>query len=230
MVMSAAGYQGLILVWLMLLFAAAGVFHHAGIKIPFFAFFAHDSGIRTKEAPPHMLVAMGMAAALCIGIGCFPSVLYNMLPYDYTYEPYTLTHVITQTQLLFYSALAFVTLMLLKIYPPELRSTNLDSDWILRKGARALYSGADKFLNTLNAKVHKAFVEGFTDKLIHFFQHGPARILNVIMSPIWKARGYEGEALVDKRQEFYERTRLGAFPIGVTAFLAVVLLALLALF
>ncbi len=230
MVMSAAGHQGLILVWLMLLFAAAGVFHHAGIKIPFFAFFAHDSGIRTKEAPPHMLVAMGMAAALCIGIGCFPSVLYNMLPYDYTYEPYTLTHVITQTQLLFYSALAFVTLMLLKIYPPELRSTNLDSDWILRKGARALYSGADKFLNTLNAKVHKAFVEGFTDKLIHFFQHGPARILNVIMSPIWKARGYEGEALVDKRQEFYERTRLGAFPIGVTAFLAVVLLALLALF
>ena len=26
-------------------------FHHAGIKIPFFAFFAHDSGIRAEEAP-----------------------------------------------------------------------------------------------------------------------------------------------------------------------------------
>ena len=32
--------------WLVLLFASAGVFHHSGIKIPYFAFFAHDSGIR----------------------------------------------------------------------------------------------------------------------------------------------------------------------------------------
>ena len=29
-----------------LLFASAGVFHHSGIKIPYFAFFAHDSGRR----------------------------------------------------------------------------------------------------------------------------------------------------------------------------------------
>ena len=30
-------------VWLMLLFASAGVFHHAGIKVPFFVFFIHDT-------------------------------------------------------------------------------------------------------------------------------------------------------------------------------------------
>ena len=30
--------------WLVLLFASAGVFHHSGIKIPYFAFFAHDFG------------------------------------------------------------------------------------------------------------------------------------------------------------------------------------------
>ncbi len=46
-----------------LLFASAGVFHHAGIKIPFFAFFHHDSGIRCKEAPRSMIVAMVLAAA-----------------------------------------------------------------------------------------------------------------------------------------------------------------------
>ena len=37
-------------IWLMLLFASAGVFHHAGIKIPYFAFFHHDSGIRPLYA------------------------------------------------------------------------------------------------------------------------------------------------------------------------------------
>ena len=34
-----------------LLVASAGVVDHSGIKIPFFAFFAHDSGKRVKEAP-----------------------------------------------------------------------------------------------------------------------------------------------------------------------------------
>ncbi len=65
----------------MLLFASAGVFHHSGIKIPYFAFFGHDSGKRCEEAPTHMLVAMGLAAALCIGIGVYPAPLYALLPY-----------------------------------------------------------------------------------------------------------------------------------------------------
>ncbi|HXI87939.1 MAG TPA: proton-conducting transporter membrane subunit, partial [Parvularculaceae bacterium] len=45
-------------IWLALLFASAGVLEHAGIKIPYFTFFAHDSGKRPKEAPPMMLLAM----------------------------------------------------------------------------------------------------------------------------------------------------------------------------
>ena len=34
----------------MLMFASAGVFHHAGIKVPFFIFFGHDAGIRARVA------------------------------------------------------------------------------------------------------------------------------------------------------------------------------------
>ena len=44
MVITAAMEGGYFWTWLVLLFASAGVFHHAGIKIPYFAFFAHDSG------------------------------------------------------------------------------------------------------------------------------------------------------------------------------------------
>lgn len=133
MVMSAAIAEGYDWVWLMLLFSAAGVFHHAGIKIPYFAFFAHDSGIRVSDPPINMQLAMFVAAALCITIGVFPSLLYSILPYDTGYNPYDATHVLAQTQLLFFSALAFVWLNLRKMYPPELRSTNLDADWIYRR-------------------------------------------------------------------------------------------------
>ena len=125
--------------WMLLLFAAAGVFHHAGIKIPFFAFFAHDSGRRVKEAPTNMLIAMTIGAAFCIGIGSFPHYFYQLLPYEMNYSPYDLTHVLTQLQLLFFSALAFVFLNMKGLYPPELRSSNLDSDWLYRRLFPAMY-------------------------------------------------------------------------------------------
>lgn len=133
MVMSAALEEGYHWVWLMLLFASAGVFHHAGIKIPYFAFFAHDSGLRVSEPPKNMLVAMTISATLCIAIGVYPGWLYSLLPFDTGYNPYDATHVLAQTQILFFSALAFVWLNLRGLYPPELHSVNLDVDWIYRR-------------------------------------------------------------------------------------------------
>lgn len=126
-------------VWLVLLFASAGVFHHSGIKIPYFAFFAHDSGKRVREAPTCMLWAMGITASLCVLIGVRPELLYGILPYPVAYpSAYAPHHVIEQLQLLLFSALAFTVLNRWKIYPPELRSVNLDWDWIYRKPLPAL--------------------------------------------------------------------------------------------
>jgi multicomponent Na+:H+ antiporter subunit D len=135
MVMSAALLEGHNWVWLGLLFASAGVFHHAGIKIPFFAFFAHDSRFvnEAREAPTNMLIAMSLAAALCVGIGSFPMFLYGLLPYDTGYWPYDTSHVLAQLQLLAFSALAFTWLKLAHIYPPELKSVNLDAEWLYRR-------------------------------------------------------------------------------------------------
>lgn len=134
MVVSAAIQEGHTLVWLALLFAAAGVFHHAGIKIPFFAFFAHDSKhIETAHEPPgNMILAMGIAAVFCVGIGSFPGLLYAMLPFATDYSAYDVSHVLAQMQLLAFSALAFAWLKLAKIYPPELKSVNLDTEWFYR--------------------------------------------------------------------------------------------------
>ena len=141
LVMSAAGDGPYVITWCVMLFASAGVFHHSGIKIPFFAFFAHDSGIRCKEAPPNMLLAMGITAALCIGIGVLPGPLYSILPYAVDYQPYTTSHVVTQLQLLMFSALAFIFLQRTGLYPPELRSVNVDIDWAYRKLMPAVVRG-----------------------------------------------------------------------------------------
>ena len=120
-------------VWMALLFASAGVFHHAGIKIPYFAFYGHDSGIRTTEPPLNMLLAMSLAAVLCVAIGCFPQTLYQLLPWQVDYNPYDLGHVLTQLQLLCFAALAFAWLNIKGLYPPELHSVNLDVDWLYRR-------------------------------------------------------------------------------------------------
>jgi len=133
MVMSAMLEEGYNYLWLMLLFASAGVFHHAGIKIPYFAFFHHDSGIRTQEAPANMLLAMTIAAILCVFIGTQPQYLYALLPWHVEYWPYDMTHILAQLQLLFFSALAFVWLNKQGLYPPELHSVNIDTEWLYRK-------------------------------------------------------------------------------------------------
>jgi multicomponent Na+:H+ antiporter subunit D len=158
--MAAAIEEGHPVVWLVLLFAAAGVFHHAGIKIPYFAFFAHDSGIRTTEPPRNMLAAMGIAAVLCVVIGTFPTqTLYRLLPFEFSYNPYDATHVLTQIQLLFFGAMAFVGLQKFKIYPAELRSTNLDVDWVYRGLAPRIVEGVGWVASSVDSAVRGAVME-----------------------------------------------------------------------
>ncbi|MEC7439086.1 MAG: Na(+)/H(+) antiporter subunit D [Pseudomonadota bacterium] len=138
LIMSALGYKGLIAAYLVLLAASAGVLHHSGIKIPYFAFFSHDGGHKVKEAPFGMLVAMGLASVLCIAIGSLPTWFYQLLPYSLDYNPYDASHVVGQLQLLIFSILAFTFLMTFKFYPPELRSTVLNTDWLYRRVAPAI--------------------------------------------------------------------------------------------
>ena len=141
MVMSASyADPALFVVWIMLLFASAGVLEHSGIKIPYFAFFGHDSGKRPQEAPFNMLMAMGLAAALCILIGISPGWLYRFLPYEQVAREYlasdlwTAPHVLQQVQLLVFATLAFMLLQWRKLYPAEVPGLILDVEWLWRRG------------------------------------------------------------------------------------------------
>ncbi len=178
MVLTAVAEEGYVIPFLILLFASAGVFHHSGIKIPFFAFFAHDSGKRPKEAPFNMLLAMGIAAFLCIAIGVYPAPLYALLPFPVDYVPYTTSHVVTMLQLLVFSGLAFATLQRTGLYPPELRSTVLDFDfsyrWLAPRLVRwALRTGGEVW--GIMVDDTKAVLRFFLRRI--FNTHGPHGIL-----------------------------------------------------
>lgn len=151
LIMDETANQHYPIIWAVLLFASAGVLSHSGIKIPYFTFFGHDSGLRPKEAPLHMQAAMGLTAFLCILIGVYPDPLYELLPYEVVYHPYTMNHVIGQLQLLCFALLAFVILMRTGIHPPEIRAVNLDVDWIYRRLVPTVYS-----------VVYTLIVKGFT--------------------------------------------------------------------
>lgn len=150
--MSAVAHEGYVVIWLMLLFASAGVLEHSGIKIPYFAFFGHDSGKRVKEAPFNMLLAMGLASFICVAIGLpafVPALnyewLYSLLPYQeeaMAYRPFTWEHILTQMQLLVLAIFAFVMLKRLGWYPPEKPGTILDTDWFYRKAGFGLANWA----------------------------------------------------------------------------------------
>ncbi|WDP92913.1 MAG: Na(+)/H(+) antiporter subunit D [Desulfobacter sp.] len=214
------GQGALVAVWLVLLFAAAGVFHHAGIKIPFFAFFGHDSGIRVKEAPKNMLIAMGMAAFLCIFIGTFPKFLYRVLPFATDYQPYTISHVLTQTELLFFSALAFALLLLGGIYPAEQRAVNLDADWVYRKGGRGVYALLANTLNPMNAKSESVF-QRVIAWATRFFKDAGARIALFLSVNVWLMSGMKRKRLELKKNRLYNDVLQETLPIGMGAAIAV---------
>ena len=84
MINQAAADEHMLIAWLLLTAASAGVFLHAGIKFPWFVFFQKDSGMRPPDPPLNMRLAMILFAALCILLGVYPQPLYGLLPFRST--------------------------------------------------------------------------------------------------------------------------------------------------
>jgi multicomponent Na+:H+ antiporter subunit D len=208
-------------VWLVLEVASAGVFLHAGIKFPYFVFFAKDKGLRPGETNKAMLIAMGFLAFMCIFLGLYPQPLYDVLPHVVPYQAYTFTHVIAQLQLLMLSALIFfLFLKLLK----RTETISIDTDWFYRKGGRLFYYIMDKVLNGLNNLSDRIFVGGLAGYLGRVSRDGPTRAALLAMTPTWVMSGTTGEKLVHKKASLHAALRTGTSPIGITAALATIFL------
>ncbi len=223
-IIAATEHEKLFWIWLILELASAGVFLHAGIKFPYFVFFNQDKGLRPKEAPKTMLWAMGILAFLCIWLGIRPQMLYDILPYAVDYKAYTASHLVTQMQLLMFSALVFF------LFLPLLKRTatiSLDVDWFYRKGGVAFYRLMDKSLNGINAKVADVIAVRYTAWLGRFLRTAPAEILGGLLVPYWMGIGLNSDEIAGRKAKLVLRAKRGAFPVGITACLAVMMLAII---
>jgi multicomponent Na+:H+ antiporter subunit D len=139
MIVSAGFEEHKYWVGFLLLLASAGTFLHTGLKVPYFIWFGKNQPKpavwnRAAEPPVNMIVAMAIASALCIFIGCYTPYLYKMLPYAVDYHPYTAYHISETLQILLFTGVGFF--LLLKKLQPEPK-ISLDLDWFYRMGGRA---------------------------------------------------------------------------------------------
>ena len=233
LIVAAAEQQHYLWVWLVLEIASAGVFLHAGIKFPYFVFFNVDRGLRPKEAPKPMLIGMGLLAFLCIYLGCHPTPLYDILPFDpgesKTFSAIYVDHfanVVTMFQLLAFSALAFfVFLPLLKRTP----TISIDFDWFYRKGAKWFFWMADKSLNSLNAAADKYVIKTFLPALTRFALVAPAALTAMVLKPVWRAMDPDEAGLAKRRDKLVAKFTTGTFPIAYSAACVLIILSLLVL-
>ena len=127
------------IIYLLLEGATVGTFLHTGLKLPWNIWLQGREEpppeIRTKlkdsaiNTPVHMLIGMGILAFLCIFLGVYPKILYDMLPYPVEFVPFTVTRVFSITQMFIFSFLGFWFLRkLVKGYP----TYTLDTDWFVR--------------------------------------------------------------------------------------------------
>lgn len=219
MTISASSHEGLPIVWLALVLASAGAFLHAGLKVTFFTFFGRDSGIEAKDPPLNMLLAMGIAAFLCVFIGVFPGYLYRVLPYPVDYVPYTGGHVIGQLQLVLFAALAFHLLIRSRYYPAEVRAIYLDVDWFYRRGGQFFYNIMDRGLNGLNATSESIFARAIPVRLGQLSKTPVSLVVALYM----RATGKDRLALEDFKGETPPE-RASLMPMGVPVFISIVFL------
>jgi len=223
MIIEAGVHEGLYWVWMVLEVASAGVFLHAGIKFPYFVFFAKDNGLRPGEPPRHMLAAMAFMAFLCIFLGLYPQPLYAILPYAVDFHAYTFEHTLNQLQLLMFSALAFFMLL------PLLKRTetiSLDTDWFYRKGGSLFFRGSAWAFDGLNAWANRVFAQELPRQLARFFAE-PGGNLQRYGVRLWAE--YSGTDLSQSRveEQIERRSRLATYPVGGGVLLAVLLITLL---
>ena len=147
--------------------ASIGTFYCNGLKVPYFVWFGQNkcepaTFERAKDPPWNMLAAMGIAAGLCVFIGCFTPYLYNLLPYRAAamgFHPYTAYHISETLQILLFTALAFFVLVKLKKIEPH-AGRNLDLDWFYRMGGRAFLWLARKPIQAVDTGVGEVYRVG----------------------------------------------------------------------
>jgi multicomponent Na+:H+ antiporter subunit D len=153
MVVSAAGKAHIEWAYLLLTLASVGTFLHTGLKLPYFTWFGESRGLQPSAVPINMHIGMAVVAFFCTMYGVAPGLLYGFLPFDVTYEPYTIPHLVEATQILLFTFVAFWMLRGKLAGEPLIA---LDTDWFYRRPApwsrRLIVATTDRLFSFVEEK------------------------------------------------------------------------------
>jgi multicomponent Na+:H+ antiporter subunit D len=136
-VIHAAELEHLGIVVLLLNLASIGTFLSIGLKLPYFTWFSTDRNLKPERVPLGMYIGMGLTSVICVAIGVYPALLYNLLPYPVYYQPYNTGHLLETMQLLIFTGLAF-WLVMKKLHAEA--DITLDTDWFYRRPSHLAYN------------------------------------------------------------------------------------------
>lgn len=128
-------------------FATAAAMVYVGLRIPWFIFFDKTIEKRISDAdktpeavasepPLNMRYAMGFGVVACLLIGFLPGLLYGLLPYEVTIEPYSVSKLMGTVPLLLVGAIVFFVSR--EWLRPRARHV-YDTDWLYRTGALSVW-------------------------------------------------------------------------------------------
>ena len=137
MVVYAAGVTHMEAVVLILYLVSIATFLSVGLKLPYFTWLGPNKrSLKPANTPVGMYVAMALTAGLCVAIGVYPSMLYNILPFTVEYQPYTVAKVLQTMQLLAFTGLGF-WMLVHRLGGKDY--ITLDIDWLYRRLPRLVY-------------------------------------------------------------------------------------------
>jgi hypothetical protein len=114
----------------LLTLASIGTFLCIGVKIPHKVFLSGKTEGEAHEPEWNMLAGMGFMSALCIITGVYPKVLYDILPFEVHFHPYTPDHVAGAMGILLATIVGYKLLYKSLVFKDALI---LDTDWFYRK-------------------------------------------------------------------------------------------------
>jgi multicomponent Na+:H+ antiporter subunit D len=230
MIISAAAHDHRAITVLVLTLVGAGTCLYTGLKLPYYIFFGEDKGLKAKEPPFNMLIAMVIAAVLCVAIGVLPGAFYKLLPFATHYAPYTADHITGALGLLGFTALAFFFFKN-SIAPKE--TISLDTDWFYRLWGNMFLWLVYNPLAVFSSKLATTFFEYIPGSLT-WFSRNPLAALKigvdtVLSRTLGPDRRPELEGRINTEKSIYPSDIIKHWPIGstvlwVTIFLLIYLL------
>ncbi len=243
MVIHAAELEEMHILALALMLGSVGTFL-SFLKLTYFTFFRRNDEIEAKEAPLFMLIPMSVTAFLCVALGVYPKMLYEILPYRAValqFHAYALGHTLGTLELLAMTAFMFFSLRVLIM--PHDRIT-YDIDYLYRKAGRGFIWFCEHPLVSFAIAVEKVVLR-IADYFVSFGKN-PMRgtrvmidmigvalvkpfifVFNLVIQPVYKYYERDLEDVKMRPVEEMERMSIGTGMLLVLLFFALYLIAML---